>query len=96
MTITLVSAIIAIAVGGIEALGLMAGPLNQHGTFWELVKKFNGNFGTLGYFIIGLFALSWIASVSIYKWRRYDELEANGYISVALTFSTSTKFQDIP
>jgi len=29
----------------------------------------------LGYAIIGLFALSWIASIWFYKWRRFDELE---------------------
>jgi high-affinity nickel-transport protein len=68
--------VVAIVVGGIEALGLMAGQFHHQGTFWGVVEKLNGNFGTLGYFIIGLFAFSWIASVSIYKWRRYDELEA--------------------
>ncbi len=78
MTITLVSAIVAIVVGGIEALGLLAGQFHHQGTFWGLVEKLNQNFGTLGYFIIGLFALSWIVSVSIYKWRRYDDLELNG------------------
>ncbi len=37
--------------------------------------RLNNNFGTLGYFIVGLFALSWIVSIAIYKWRRFDELE---------------------
>ncbi len=37
--------------------------------------KLNGNFGALGYFIIGIFALSWVLSIAIYKWRRFDELE---------------------
>ncbi len=78
MTITLVSAIVAIVVGGIEALGLLAEQFHHQGTFWGLVEKLNENFGTLGYFIIGLFALSWIVSVSIYKWRRYDDLELKG------------------
>jgi high-affinity nickel-transport protein len=39
------------------------------------VLKLNGNFGALGYFIIGIFALSWVLSIAIYKWRRFDELE---------------------
>jgi nickel/cobalt transporter (NiCoT) family protein len=25
--------------------------------------------------IVGLFALSWIVSIAIYKWRRFDDLE---------------------
>ncbi len=78
MTITLVSVIVAFAVGGIEALGLLAGQFHLHGTFWDLVGKLNENFGTLGFLIMGLFALSWIASIWIYKWRRYDDLELNG------------------
>jgi nickel/cobalt transporter (NiCoT) family protein len=78
MTITFVSAAVAIVVGGIEALGLLAAQFHGKGAFWGTVALLNENFGTMGFFIIGLFALSWIASVSIYKWRRYDDLELNG------------------
>jgi nickel/cobalt transporter (NiCoT) family protein len=75
MTITCVSVVVAVAVGGIEALGLMAGQFHLKGTFWEAVSRLNENFGTLGYFIVGLFAVSWIVSVAFYKWRRFDDLE---------------------
>jgi hypothetical protein len=27
--------------------------------------------------MIGFFAVSWMASIGIYKWRRYDEIELN-------------------
>jgi nickel/cobalt transporter (NiCoT) family protein len=75
MTITFVSVVVALVVGGIEALGLLAGEFHWNGLFWNAVLKLNGNFGALGYFIIGIFALSWIFSIAIYKWRRFDELE---------------------
>jgi nickel/cobalt transporter (NiCoT) family protein len=75
MTITLVSAIVALAVGGIEALGLLATQFHRQGVFWDLVGKLNQNFGTLGYCIIALFALSWCISILIYRWRRFDDLE---------------------
>ncbi len=75
MTITLVSVIVAFAVGGIEALGLLAGHFHLTRSLLESVILLNENFGTLGYFIVGLFVLSWIASVVFYKWRRFDELE---------------------
>ena len=75
MTITLISVVVAVMVGGIEALGLIADQFHFHGTFWDLIGTLNENFGTLGYAIIGLFALSWIASRWFYKWRRFDELE---------------------
>jgi high-affinity nickel-transport protein len=77
MTITFVSVAVALVVGGIEALGLLAGQFGLKGLFWDAVRRLNDNFGTLGYFIVTIFALSWIASVAFYKWRRLDELEVN-------------------
>ena len=75
LTITFVSVVVAVGVGGIEALGLLAGHFGLTGFFWDVVRRLNGSFGTLGYCIVGLFVLSWIASVLFYKWRRFDELE---------------------
>jgi nickel/cobalt transporter (NiCoT) family protein len=75
LTITCVSVVVALVVGGIEALGLMAGQFHLKGTFWGAVSRLNENFGTLGYFIVGLFIFSWIVSVAFYKWRRFDDLE---------------------
>ncbi len=75
ITITLVSVIVAFAVGGIEALGLLAGRFHLTGFFWNQVTRLNNNFGLLGYVIIGFFAVSWLASLAIYKWRRFDSLE---------------------
>lgn len=82
LTITFVSVIVALVVGGIEALGLLAGEFRLNGMFWDTVRKLNENFGTLGYFIIALFALSWILSIAVYRWRRYDELEVQAEVSV--------------
>jgi len=75
ITITSVSVVVAVAVGGIEALGLLAGQFHLTGGLWNFVGKLNDNFGMLGYGIVALFALSWILSIAIYKWRRFDDLE---------------------
>jgi nickel/cobalt transporter (NiCoT) family protein len=75
LTITGVSVVVAVMVGGLEALGLLAGHLHLKGGFWDAVTRLNGHFGTLGYFIVGLFVVSWIASVAFYKWRGFDDLE---------------------
>jgi high-affinity nickel-transport protein len=75
LTITSVSVVVALIVGGIEALGLLGEHFHLEGWFWGTVAKLNDNFGTLGYFIVGLFALSWIVSIAFYKWRRFDDLE---------------------
>jgi high-affinity nickel-transport protein len=75
LTITVVSVLVALIVGGIEALGLLAGQFHLTGAVWTQVEKLNNNFGMLGYCIVGLFALSWIVSLMIYKWQRLDEIE---------------------
>jgi high-affinity nickel-transport protein len=75
ITITSVSVVVALAVGGIEALGLLVNEFHLTGGLWNWVGKLNENFGVLGYGIIALFALSWIVSIAIYKWRRFDDLE---------------------
>jgi high-affinity nickel-transport protein len=75
LTITSVSVAVALAVGGVEALGLLAGEFHLTGGAWAWVGRLNDNFGALGYCIIALFAGSWILSIAIYKWRRFDELE---------------------
>jgi len=75
LTITFVSVVVALVVGGIEALGLLADQLHLGGSFFAAILRLNSSFGTLGYLIVGLFALSWIVSIAIYKWRRFDDLE---------------------
>jgi nickel/cobalt transporter (NiCoT) family protein len=77
MTITFVSVVVAFAVGGIEALGLVAEQFHLTGRFWNYVGRLNDNFGTLGFFIIGLFAISWVVSIAVYKWRRLEHFEVN-------------------
>ncbi len=77
LTITSVSVIVAVIVGGVEALGLVQGQMNLSGPFWTMIGTLSDNFGTLGYIIIGIFIASWIVSVAIYKMNRYDEIEVN-------------------
>jgi high-affinity nickel-transport protein len=49
--------------------------LKLQGAGWDAIEILNHNFGTLGYFIIGIFALCWAGSVFIYRVKRFDELE---------------------
>jgi high-affinity nickel-transport protein len=77
MTITFVSVLVAFAIGGIEALGLLAKQFHLKGTLWTLVAKLNDNFGLLGILVIALFIISWATSMVIYKWRRFDALGSN-------------------
>ncbi|SCZ42398.1 MULTISPECIES: HoxN/HupN/NixA family nickel/cobalt transporter [Burkholderia] len=75
ITITTVSVVVAIVVGSIEGLGLLADKLQLAGPFWEAVSSLNDNFGLVGYMIVGVFVVSWLCSAAIYRWKRFDEIE---------------------
>jgi high-affinity nickel-transport protein len=76
MAITFVSVLVAVVVGGIEALGLAGDQLGLTGPFWDGIGALNDNFGTIGYLIIALFALSWVVAALVYRARGYHRLEA--------------------
>jgi len=73
MTITFVSIVVALVVGAIETLSIIAGRLHLQGGFWDAPANLSGNFGALGFAIVALFVVSWGGSTLIYKLRRYDE-----------------------
>ncbi len=74
LTITLVSVVVALLIGGIEALGLMADQLGLRGRGWDAVGRLNDNLNALGFAIIGVFILSWALSMLIYRLNGYDRL----------------------
>ncbi len=76
LTITFVSVLAAVVVGGVEALGLVVERLRPEGRFWSAIGALNDNFGSLGFLIIGVFAASWLVSMLVYRLKRYDEVEA--------------------
>lgn len=75
ITITSISVVVALAVGSIEGLGLIADKLHLSGPFWDWVSELDENFGLIGYLVIGIFVVSWIVSGVIYRIRGYDELD---------------------
>ncbi|WP_439654769.1 HoxN/HupN/NixA family nickel/cobalt transporter [Trinickia terrae] len=75
MTITFVSVLVAVVIGGIETLALIADKLDMRGPFWDYVGMLSDHFGTLGYIVIGLFFVSWIVSALVYRLKRYDEID---------------------
>ncbi len=75
MTITLVSVIVALVIGGVEALGLIGDKLGLDGSLWRWIGALNENFGALGYLIIGIFLACWLISAVIYRLNRYDDIE---------------------
>jgi high-affinity nickel-transport protein len=75
MVITLVSVLVAVIIGTIEASGVVAAQLRLSGGFWSVAGSLSANLGSLGFIIVGVFVASWIVSMAIYKLRRYDDLD---------------------
>jgi nickel/cobalt transporter (NiCoT) family protein len=73
MTITAVSVVVALVVGGVETLGLIGSQLSLSGRFWQTIGDLNENFGTLGYLIIGIFVVSWVVSLAAYRLGGYED-----------------------
>lgn len=77
LTITAASVIVAVFIGGLEALGLISDKLALQGGFWNVVGAFNDNLGNFGFAVVGIFVASWIISTVIYKAKGYDQLQVN-------------------
>jgi high-affinity nickel-transport protein len=77
MTITTVSVVVAVLIGGLETLNLIGDQLGltDGGGFWGAIGSVNDNFGVLGYMIVGLFLGAWLLSYAIYRVTRLDDLE---------------------
>jgi high-affinity nickel-transport protein len=72
LTITAISVVVAFLIGGIEALGLVAGKLGLEGGFWNTVGGLNEGLANFGYLVVGIFLASWAVSYLLYRWQGLD------------------------
>jgi high-affinity nickel-transport protein len=72
LTITSVSVLAALVIGGIETLGLISNQFHLQGVFWKVILDLNDKFDVLGYGIVGLFIVSWGGSFLVYRSNRHD------------------------
>jgi nickel/cobalt transporter (NiCoT) family protein len=70
--ITLVSVLVALVVGAGEAASLIAQQLSFNGGMWDAIRALNGDLGTLGFIIVGLFITSWLVSMAAYNLLRLE------------------------
>jgi high-affinity nickel-transport protein len=71
LTVTMISVLVALAIGSAELIQVAVVELNLTGSFWNWLN--NLDFETLGYGIIVIFLATWLISVSVWKYKRYDE-----------------------
>jgi len=76
LTITGLSVFVSFFIGGVETLGLLAQDGHLGGSFWSFVENFNIN--TAGFFIVGVFVLTWIAALAIWHLGHIEERWSGG------------------
>jgi high-affinity nickel-transport protein len=74
MTVTLVSALVAFAVAGVEFLGLIGTEWKLNGGFWNIVKSGADHFGAIGYAIIAVFVVLWGGAALHHRLTSYGRL----------------------
>ena len=67
--LTVVSAVIALAVGLIEVLGCIQTQLQPSGWFWDAMAAVNAHFEYVGYSIIAFFLLSVAVAALVFRCR---------------------------
>jgi high-affinity nickel-transport protein len=72
LTITAISVVVALLIGGMEALRLIADKLGLEGAFWDAIDGLNGGLANFGYLVVGVFLASWAVSYLIYRWQGLD------------------------
>jgi high-affinity nickel-transport protein len=71
ITVTSLSVAVALAVGSVQLLQVLATKLRLEDGFWGWLNALD--FEMLGYAIVGLFVFTWVGSVAIWKARRIEE-----------------------
>ena len=71
LAITGLSVAICFVIGTIEVLGLLPTELHLNGSFWNVMANFNIN--TAGFIIVGMFVVTWVVALTIWKYGHVEE-----------------------
>ncbi|MER6066354.1 HoxN/HupN/NixA family nickel/cobalt transporter [Streptomyces sp. NPDC001792] len=79
LTITGLSVAVALLIGTVELLGLLADKLALHGGFWNWIAGVDLN--TVGFVIVGLFFATWAVALLVWKLAGVEERWTSGMTS---------------
>jgi high-affinity nickel-transport protein len=71
ITVTSLSVTVALVIGTIELLQVLAAKFSLTGGFWTFLDTLD--FGHIGYVVVGLFVATWAFSVLLWKVRRLEQ-----------------------
>ncbi|MGA7923025.1 MAG: HoxN/HupN/NixA family nickel/cobalt transporter [Thermoplasmata archaeon] len=72
LTLTIISVMVAFAIGGVELLQVTSGELGWGGPFWTWLDGLD--FEQLGIGIVVLFVGSWLVAMLVYRLKHYEEV----------------------
>lgn len=75
LTLTVISVMVAIAIGTVEMIQVLSLELKPSGAFWNWIIGLN--FSEIGYFIVALFAVTWLSSMAYYRIKGIENSAAN-------------------
>jgi high-affinity nickel-transport protein len=71
LTITALSVAVALLVGTVELLSILTQALHLQGGVWDLLGGVNLN--TVGFVIVGMFVVTWVAALAIWRYGRIEQ-----------------------
>jgi high-affinity nickel-transport protein len=71
ITITALSVLVALVIGSIEVVGLLAEKLGLSGGAWDAIAAIDLN--TIGFLVVGLFALTWVVALAIWHFGDIEQ-----------------------
>ena len=71
ITITGLSVAVAFLIGTVELMSIAADKLGLRGGLWDFVANLDLNL--LGFFIVGLFVLTWAVALAAWRFGRIEE-----------------------
>jgi high-affinity nickel-transport protein len=72
MTVTALSVVVALGIGVVELVQILIQVANLQGQPWDAIGGFNF-IGQAGFYIVGLFVVTWVGAVLVYRFGRVEE-----------------------
>jgi nickel/cobalt transporter (NiCoT) family protein len=69
LAMTIASVLVALLIGGVETLALIADRLHLTGALWDGAARLNENMAGFGMAVVGVFVLSWAVSAMLFRRR---------------------------
>ena len=71
ITVTGLSVAVALLIGGVELLSVLADRLSLSGGLWDVVSSIDLN--VVGYLVVVLFVATWLGALAIWRFGRIEE-----------------------